>query len=735
MSNKPKNGRNPADEDLLLVYNRCPAEQMGADRAIVSGSGIGFTLAILLILGSLAVATLGYRRALAVTDYGRWLPWGMLTLRLGALLLLVLLVVNPILRIDRTPKEAQRVAILVDTSKSMAVPDSVGGGTRLEAASRLLGGEKLLERLSAVARVELHAFDADTRPALAESLNPTGDASDIAGAVLATRQARDPVPLAAVLILTDGCETGARSLSEVSSAAPLYPVGLGSVDEAVAQIPDVAVSGIKADRHALINTKVEVRVELREKHLKDEHVTVQLLKGDTVLAQQQAQLTRAVTEVSLFLTPREAGLFEFEARVLPVADEKIVENNGRFFALKVTSQKVRVFYYEGTPRWTYKFLTRELKRDPHLSLQSVLRTGGDRAYQSSSGGPEGTLFPTGREALRRYDCVILGDILASDFTREQAAALQAWVSEDGGGLILLAGKDTFSPNGLPAMGLEPLLPAGLAEVREVAGSFPVQATPEGITHPALARMTKYLPVESLFSVGPLKAGAQLLAVAETDRGRIPLAAAQRYGAGRVFLCATDSDWKWIMKHRDRGGEELFTRFWGQAVRWAANRQAEGGPRNPLVLLSDKEIYRFGEIVRLTLQGAGTEDVEEARVAGEAVPLQKNLDQKVGTFLPRKPGLFTASAGEVECQFFVERTAGEFDRIALNESLLRQAAASSGGQYFDAITAQTLPEALKKAGRLKVETIELVFAESWLPFLAALLALGAEWGLRKRMQVI
>jgi uncharacterized membrane protein len=708
---------------------------MGADRAIVSGSGIGLTLAVLLILGSLAVATSGYRRALAVTDYGRWLPWGMLALRLGALVLLVLLVVNPILRIDRTPKEAQRVAILVDTSKSMAVPDSVGGNTRLEAATRILGAEKLVDRLASVARVELHAFDEDTRPAQAEALSPAGDASDLAGAVLATRQAKDPVPLAAVLLLTDGCETGAKSLAELPSSAPLYPVGLGSVDEAVAQIPDVAVSGIKADRHALINTRVEVRVELREKHLKDETVTVQLLKGDAVLAQQAARLSRAVTEVSLFLTPREAGLFEFEARVLPVADEKIVENNSRFFALKVAAQKVRVFYYEGTPRWTYKFLTRELKRDPHLSLQSVLRTGGDRAYQSASGGPEGTLFPSGRDALRRYDCVILGDVLASDFTREQAAALQAWVSDDGGGLILLAGKDAFSPSGLPAMGLEPLLPAALGEVREVAGSFPVQATPEGITHPALARMTKYLPVESLFAVGPLKAGAQLLAVAETDRGRVPLAAAQRYGAGRVFLCATDSDWKWIMKHRDRGGEELFTRFWGQAVRWAANRQSEGGSRNPLVLLSDKEIYRFGEIVRLTLQGAGAEDLTEARAAGEAVPLQPNLDQKVGTFLPRKPGLFTASAGDAECQFFVERTAGEFDRIALNESLLRQAASSSGGQYFDAITAQTLPEALRKAGRLRVETIEFVFAESWLPFLAALLALGAEWGLRKRMQVI
>lgn len=708
---------------------------MGADRSIVIGSGIGTTLSILLVLGSMVAAGVGYRRALAVSDYGRWLPGVLLGLRLGALLLLGLFLVNPVLRFDRTPREAQRIAVLVDTSRSMAVRDSLGGISRLEAAVRLLKEERLLERLSALARVELRAVDAGSRPTALEALVPEGEASDLAGALEDLRQVRDPAPLSAVLMLTDGCETGPRSLSEVPSPAPLFPVGLGSVEETLAELPDVSLSGIRVDRQALLNTRVEVRVELRAQHLLGQTVTVQILKGSEVIAQHPARLDRVITEVPLVFTPREAGLFEFEARVLPVPGESIPENNRRFFALKVAAQKIRVFYYEGTPRWTYKFLTRELKRDPHLALEAVLRTAGDRAYQSTPGGPRDTLFPSGREALRRYDCVILGDVAASDFSRDQAGALVQWVSEDGGGLVLLAGKEAFSPDGWKAMGLEALVPVFLGEVRELTGLFPVLATPEGIAHPALARMTKYLPVEGLYATGPLKAGAQLLAVAETDRGRFPLAAAQRYGAGRVFFCATDADWKWVMKLGDRGGEELFTRFWGQAVRWAANRQVEAAPDRSLSLLADKEIYRFGERVQLTLRGSGAEAVEEAEVEGERVPLQRGPDQRVGTFLPRRAGLHTATAGEAECRFFVERAAGEFDRLALQEPLLRKAAAASGGQYFDLLSAPTLPEALKRSGRLKVETTEIVFAESGFFFVAALLALGAEWGLRKRMQVI
>jgi hypothetical protein len=81
---------------------------------------------------------------------------------------------------------------------------------------------------------------------------------------------------------------------------------------------------------------------------------------------------------------RQLGERGLEARVVPHAKEKITENNSRFFSVRVSGQKIRVFYYEGTPRWSYKFLTRELKRDPQLALQALLRTNTDALYQTSS---------------------------------------------------------------------------------------------------------------------------------------------------------------------------------------------------------------------------------------------------------------------------------------------------------------------------------------------------------------
>ncbi|MBI2898684.1 MAG: hypothetical protein HYY17_00720 [Planctomycetes bacterium] len=696
---------------------------MAFHASVAPGSGISWPVAVAVGVGVLALSAFAYRRALAIRDYGAWTPRFLLLLRIVAGVLLATLVVNPVVRFDRAQKESQRIVVLVDTSRSMSVRDTPGGATRLETAVRILDREKLLEKLSKVATVEVVAFDAGARPADLKQLLPAGEGSDLAGAVTRSREAKDRAALCATILFTDGCETGAASVANVPSGAPVYAVGLGSVAEALADLPDLAVTDVRVDRQALLHTQIEVRVTVRATNLAGQRAAVQIVRGEKVLAQQTVETGKGAQEVVLRFTAAEPGLFEFEAKVLPHPSEKIVENNSRFFAMRIMTQKLRVLYYEGTPRWSYKFLTRELKRDPNLAMDAFLRTNLDRGYQTGSAAG----LPEGREALRRYDCVILGDVRGQDMTPAQAAALRDYVSEDGGGLVVLGGKESFAPSGLPALGLAALLPVDLAGAREQSGAFAVAPTPEGIVHPAFTGLMRFPPLDGMYSVGGVRAGAQVLAKA----GDLPFAISHRYGTGRVFLCASDADWKWVMKHKDRGGDEVYVRFWGQVVRWTANRESEARPKGALQVATDKDFYRLGEAVKIRVQGEGSDAIAEAGVGGEKVPLQKGE----GVYFPKNAGLHPVSAGEATCSFFVERTAAEFDRIALNDALLRQAAATSGGMYFDAVSAQRLPEALKASGRIRMEMIEFVTAESWIPFALVLVILAVEWILRKRMQVI
>ena len=91
------------------------------------GSGIPVPLVGLLGVVTLGVATYLYRSVLASPDHSAWLRRGLLGLRLAALGLAVVIAANPILSLDVTPRDSQRIAVLVDTSRSMGIADSVGG--------------------------------------------------------------------------------------------------------------------------------------------------------------------------------------------------------------------------------------------------------------------------------------------------------------------------------------------------------------------------------------------------------------------------------------------------------------------------------------------------------------------------------------------------------------------------------------------------------------------------------
>jgi hypothetical protein len=91
-------------------------------------------------------------------------------------------------------------------------------------------------------------------------------------------------------------------------------------------------------------------------------------------------------------------------------------------------------------------------------------------------------------------------------------------------------------------------------------------------------------------------------------------------------------------------------------------------------------------------------------------------------------------GDAACGFFVERATSELDRIAVDDALLRRVAAASGGQFFDAASASRLPDAIRRSGRIRLETREHALGESWLVYLLLVGALVLEWALRKKAQV-
>src|SRR6185436_2049932 len=73
-------------------------------------------------------------------------------------------------------------------------------------------------------------------------------------------------------------------------------------------------------------------------------------------------------------------------------------------------------------------------------------------------------FPARRDQLYAYDAIVIANVEGDFFTRAQLAMLADFVSERGGGLLVLGGR-SFAQRGLSGTPLEEVLPVELNDRR------------------------------------------------------------------------------------------------------------------------------------------------------------------------------------------------------------------------------------------------------------------------------
>src|SRR5262249_21709169 len=122
--------------------------------------------------------------------------------------------------------------------------------------------------------------------------------------------------------------------------------------------------------------------------------------------------------------------------------------------VRLLDSKVKVLYVENTPRWEFKFLQPALLRDRRVEAKFILVAADPEAVRPPASlrreererWPYLQAFP-GREELRKYDLVILGDVPTGPkgfLKPEHLVALREFVEEQRGGLVVIAGRN-FMP--------------------------------------------------------------------------------------------------------------------------------------------------------------------------------------------------------------------------------------------------------------------------------------------------
>jgi len=749
------------------------------------GYSVWTALLVFLVCG--AAATWFYRRTFTYLGTRSWA--GLLALRLGVIGVLVLLLFRPVFSYQYAERHRSHLMVLVDTSESMTVADSTSKQSRLtEAVQRL---KPHLEELREQFRVHVFQFDrkirkVDSDEAL-DQLEPTGKATHVARAVEASIQQVKKGLVGGVLLLTDGVDNSGGD--PVAAVRPLnvrvHCVGTG-YDRRNPSFKDISVESVECPDELTMGDLAEIKVNVDAINLVGRSVDVVLRHKQEELAKQMLTLDgQPGTQLAkLSFVPKAKGQFTYTVSIEPDPGEKITINNQKKLNASVVDAKIRVLLIEGTLRPEFRTLKGQyLAKDLHVEFCSLIRLRGNRFLQHTNiKGLNLTRVPTKRAELAKFDVFLIGD-LDSSHLREQMATLKALVKE-GKGLGMLGGYHSFGPGGYGKTPLADVLPvqSGPRGVGQVDQPFLPAVTPEGMNHPLLANVTPYfatggkppqtpgLPdLRGCTRVSGYKTGAVVLMQHPKESGPdgrpLIVYAAQVYGKGRSVAFVGDTTWLWYQKMKGLGLESPYLKFWGQMVRYLAQKEYEdeGAEGQRLTLRLNKSYYRPGERARITarVRDADGRGVAAAKVVAKvAGPGKKTYDLELApgegavgnyevAFPPPRPGAYTVSVqavkegtelGRAEAEFQVETPSREFDRLDLDEHGLKRLASATKGIYVHVSKIEDLfrgleARLLERSGYREVDFYEGQH-RMFLGVLWALLIvlITCEWLLRKRWQL-
>ena len=696
-------------------------------------------------------------------------------LRAAALALLLACLLRPVLVLAAAVPQRNTVAVLVDDSRSMRIADE-GGRPRGEFVRTSLGAADatLVRALADRFTLRFYSFSsAPERVPDAAALPFTGTHTRIGAALDRVRQELADVPLAGVVLVSDGADNAGATLAAPLLAlrarhVPVFTVGVGS--ERLAR--DIEVSRVEAPRTALKGSSLDVDVTLTHSGFAGEKVQLVVEDAGRIVTTRDVTLpaSGAAPPVRVQVPATEGGARLFRFRVAPRDGEVVAENNERQALVTVRDRRERILYFEGEPRFEAKFLRRAVADDPNLQLVVLQRTADNKFLRL---GVEDSLalaggFPTSREELFSYRAIVLGSVEASYFTADQLRMLADFVGERGGGLLVLGGRRAFAEGGYAGTPLAEVIPVELD--RTLAGDttffveLAVRPTPAGATHAALQfgseresadRWKTLPPLTAVNIVRRAKPGATVLLTGTPADGnaggsgaRQIVFAYQRYGRGKAAAFAVQDSWLWQMHASIPVQDMTHELLWRQTLRWLVNGVPE---RAEVVAAVDRPAPGEATTLRAMVRDSVYRGVNGARVvahvtapsgARQEVPMEWSVDadgEYRASFTPAENGMHEVAveahaAGDVTESDAVFLDAAEprdeYFAAGMRAPLLRRIAAETGGRFYTPATVSALPEDLRFA-RSGVTTTER--RDLWdMPaiFLLLLGLVGAEWGYRR-----
>ena len=468
-------------------------------------------------------------------------------------------------------------------------------------------------------------------------------------------------------------------------------------------------------------------------------------------------------------------------------------------------ERYRILYVSGRPNWEFKFLNRAIEEDKQLQLVGLIRVARrepkfnflGRAGETSNPlfrgfgnqSPEEVErydqpvlvrlntrdefelrggFPRTPEDLYAFHAVILDDLEAEFFSPDQAALLQKFVSERGGGFLMLGGMESFQEGNYLRTPIGDMLPMYLDRLDQPnpPGPLRLNLTREGWLQSwarlrdneadEKTRLVGMAPFQVLNRVREVKPGASVIATVSDDTGRAyPALVVQRFGRGRTAVLTLGDVWHWGL--HDAEAHHDMDKAWRQLMRWLVtdvpNRvdltvepqsdDASGAVALQVRVRDPKFQPLDNAAVTVKVQPVMAEVTPGATTNSIRLKAEPSLNEPglyEATYVPRVTGGYEATAcvtnslgaevGRAAAGWSTDLAAEEFRSLTPNVTMLETIARGTGGEIIPADKLNEFSHNLphRHAPVMDSWTFPLWHTPAMFGF--ALACLLSEWGLRR-----
>ncbi|HTJ22771.1 MAG TPA: hypothetical protein VL383_10275 [Gemmatimonadaceae bacterium] len=709
--------------------------------------------------------------------------WVLGTLRVAALVVLVVCLFRPMLLLSAAVPQRNYVGVLIDDSRSMRIADR-DGKPRSDWIEHSIGGpdSALLKALRQRFIVRLFRFSSDAqRVDSASSLSFNAGETHLATAIEQARQELDGVPLSGLVVLSDGADNsrtpiGDELLSLRAKSVPIFAVGLGAerFDK------DIEIRRVEASHSVLKGGTLVADLMIRQRGFGGSKVPLVVEDAGRIVSRDSIELPADgdVAPVRVNVVARDAGprLLTFRVPVQP--NEQVSQNNEQQALVDVRDGREKVLYVEGQPRSEMRFIRAAVAADSNIQLVALQRTAENKFLRLNVDSATELLsgFPKSRAELFQYRAIILGSIEASFFTHDQLAMLADFASVRGGGLLFLGGRRSFAEGGYAGTPLADVMPVvvkgdAVPDSMTFFADLKVALTPSGESH-AVAQVAatpaasmqrwKSLPgITSVNHIREVKPGAVTLITGSLPSGgragepgaslrgyQQPVLVYQRYGRGMSIAFPVQDSWQWQMDPTTPVDDQTFSRFWRQMLRWLTSDvpsrvvvslpSDQVNPKTPLAMRTSVADSLFLPRNDAKVVAHITSDSGVARDLPFDWAIDRDGEYRA-TFTPDQPGTYTINvtaklpSGAVASDTSYVRVADlntEYFDAEMRGPLLQRIADETGGRFYTPKTASTLPEdvAMSKHGVTVVNQMDLWDMPAIFLLLVALVT--AEWSYRK-----